>query len=57
MSKTRYTDNTNAEDPPGGKRHDVRIEDADRVPPEQGNKAHRSNRTALSNKKAARATR
>lgn len=57
MSKTRYTDNTNAEDPPGGKRHDVKIEDADRVPPEQGNKAHRSNRTALSNKKAARTTR
>lgn len=36
MTKTRYTDNTNATDPPGGKTHNVKIGATDTLPPEQG---------------------
>ncbi len=38
MSNTRYTDPTNATDPPGGKQHNVAKTDAqaDKLPTEEG---------------------
>lgn len=54
MTKTRYTDNTNASDPPGGKTHNVKIGATDTLPPEQG-RGRTTDRPAP--KKSARSTR
>jgi hypothetical protein len=53
MANTRYTDPTNATDPPGGKHHDIpKMDAADRLPPEEGLDDHSKGRTA-SNRKTA----
>ncbi len=56
MTKTRYTDNTNAADPPGGKTHNVKIDSADTLPPEQG-RGKNTDRPAPNAKKSARPAR
>jgi hypothetical protein len=56
MSNTKYTDPTNAEDPPGGKRHDTAKNDAsaDKLPTEEGQTGRGSERkTATSPKTVA----
>jgi hypothetical protein len=54
MSNTRYTDATNATDPPGGKHHDTTKKDAaDRLPPEDGKEDDGPDRTASNRKTAA----
>lgn len=56
MSNTRYTDQTNATDPPGGKHHDIAKKDAaDRLPPEDGLDDHSKGRAASSRKTATSA--
>jgi hypothetical protein len=50
MSNTRYTDPTNAADPPGGKHHDIPESDAEanKRPPDKGGAKQRDAKTAVS---------
>lgn len=57
MSNTKYTDPTNAGDPPGGKHHDTAKNDgeANKLPPEDGKTDKgRARKTATSPKTVAK---
>lgn len=56
MSKTTYTDNTSATDPPGGKRHTVEIHARDTLPPKQQSKRAKSKPVRAPARKAAAKT-
>jgi topoisomerase IA-like protein len=53
MPKTRYTDNTFATNPPGGKHHDVRIDETDLLPPRPAKKAAKAPARKATTRKAA----
>lgn len=54
MSKTTYTDNTLATDPPGGKRHSVSLAPADATPPDERFATPKRRRASAGKSAAAR---
>lgn len=53
MTKT-YVDNTNASDPPGGKRHNVSFDAESKLPTEQGDEKATKKQKKSPKEKAAR---